>query len=240
MMTIDRFAIAVRQLDEPAAVLDAMHAAVRLMQMNAYATWRIPVYRTAPDSFVVGQNVWQHSSVPPAFWLEFWPQAQRRGSSPLAQLAMSQCTLITLTEGMRKLKLTGGERWNFDLWRKHGMRDGAYCPIGRWMTCFWSGKVLKLTPAMRADLFRLAAYGAFQMDAIAVRRGIDGKAPALTAREIAALRLASRGHRAAEIAADLGITVDTVREHLKQATKKLGAKSPAHAACQALRLHLIS
>jgi DNA-binding CsgD family transcriptional regulator len=225
---------------EPDAVLDMVHATTSPSGLNVYSAWRIPVFRTDVEAFKVGQNVFPHSSVPPAFWPEYWPLAKVYGSSPMSIYALLQRKPITMTEAMRALDLTGKQTWLYDLYHRHGMRDIFYCPVGRLMIAFWSGKPLRLTWERRASLFQLALYSAFRLDELVVAKKFDGKAPPLSARERTILRLASRGMRALAIADSLGISDETVRHHLKRVTKKLGAKSPMHAACQALRLHLIS
>jgi DNA-binding CsgD family transcriptional regulator len=225
---------------EPAEALDMLHALTAPIA-NVYAAWRVPVFRTEVGTeYEVGKNVFPHCSVSPAYWKDFWPLIRKHGRSPMAQLAMVERHPITLTEGMRILKLTGPERWLFDLFRKHGMRDGCYCPAGRWLIVFWSGKVLHLRPAIRAAIFTAAMQTAFRLDQMVKARKIDDKIPNLTPRELAVLRLLSRGSRPKAIAEMLGIGEETVRTFLKGATRKLKAKSPMHAACQALRQHLIS
>lgn len=224
---------------EPAAIFDAVHAITSPSGLNIYAAWRIPVFKTDVETFKIGQNVFPHSSVPPAFWLDYWPAAKDHGSSPMSQYALLQRKPMTMTETMRVLALTEKERWLVNLYHKHDMRDLLYCPVGRWMIGLWSGKVLRLNWQARATVFELAIYAAIRLDELVTKK-LDSKIPPLSAREVTILRLASRGMRALAIADSLGISDETVRHHLKRVTKKLGAKSPMHAACQALRLHLIS
>ena len=237
---VARLARELEHIAEPFAVLDALHQTTA-PALNVYAAWRVPIFRIeVGDSFAMGKNVFPHASVPPQYWDEFWPLARKQGSSPMAQLAVVDRHPLTLTEGMRRLKLTGRERWLFDLFRKHGMRDGLYVPAGRWLVVFWSGKVLRLSARVRTAINMAAGYAAFRLDEMVTPGKLNGKVARLSPRELAALRLLSRGERTAAIAAALEISKETVRTHLRRATRKLEAKSPNHAACQALRLHLIA
>lgn len=51
----------------------------------------------------------------------------------------------------------------------------------------------------------------------------------LTPRQNDVLRLLAEGLRDAEIAAELGVNVETVKTHLKKARRALGARNRAHA-----------
>lgn len=227
-------------ITEPAGVIDAVHDVASPTGLNVYAAWRIPVFRTDVGAFTVGQNVFPHSSVPAAYWLEYWPLAKLYGTSPSSQFAMLSQRPMSMTEAMRALSPSGKQLWLYDLLHKHGLRDLLYCPCGRWMLTYWCSKKVRLQWDARAGLNLLSLYAISRLDDLIVAKKIDGKAPPLSAREAEILRLASRGLRAQAIANMLEIAEDTVRHHLKNVTKKLGAKSPMHAACQALRLHLIS
>lgn len=241
---LGQFLTGLGAITESAAVIDAVHAVTSPTGLNAYAAWRIPVFRTDVDAFTVGQNVFPHSSVPAAYWPDYWPLAKLHGNSPSAQLAMLHQKPITMTEALRVLSPTGKQLWLFDLLHKHHLRDLFYCPVGRWMLAFWSSKILHLNWEARAVPYLVSHYAVGRLDELIVAKKIDkkidGKAPSLSSREAEILRLASRGLRAMAIADTLEIAEETVRHHLKNVTRKLGARSPMHAACQALRLHLIS
>ena len=60
-----------------------------------------------------------------------------------------------------------------------------------------------------------------------------------TPRELAVLRLVSLGKQNEEIAELLGLGKETVRSHLRKVQSKLGARSRAHAAAEAIRQQLI-
>lgn len=233
---IEKFAADVEVLDSPDAVLAAMQAVVAPIKL--YAVWRAPINRSASAArYTIGHNIWPNASVPDAYWSEFWPIAKASGISVFAEHALLTQRFMCFSEARNLLKPIGQQRWLTDLTSKHGLREICYAPVGRWIVGFWSPTPLLLAPMDRSRLYMLANYCAFQMDEF-MRRA--DKRPTLTRREISVLRLASRGRRAAAIAQDLQLSQNTVREYLNQATKKLRARSPMHAACQALRLHLIS
>jgi len=62
----------------------------------------------------------------------------------------------------------------------------------------------------------------------------------LTPRQADVLGLMARGLTALEVAALLGLTVETVKDHGKHARKRLGARNTAHAVAIALRHRLIA
>ncbi|RKQ90917.1 regulatory LuxR family protein [Solirubrobacter pauli] len=67
----------------------------------------------------------------------------------------------------------------------------------------------------------------------------DAAPQVLTARELEVVVLVAEGCTDAEIAAELRITVRTVRAHVAAARGKLAARSRTHLAVQALRFGLI-
>jgi RNA polymerase sigma factor (sigma-70 family) len=66
------------------------------------------------------------------------------------------------------------------------------------------------------------------------------QAPALTDRERAVLRLLADGRSNDAIAAELGISTETVRTHLRKAMTKLDADTRTQAVATALRQSIIS
>lgn len=235
---LDRFASELDGLDTPQAVINALHEFVQPV-MNAYGAWRMPLNRD--DVYAQGKNVWFHASVPRAYIEEFWPLFRKFGPSPMSTLVQQRHKLVTWSEGMRVLALRGEESWLFDLARRQGLRDGAYAPQGAWIIGYWSPKVLRgISTRSRACLFMAAGFVCHRMEKLIRPERIDGIVPGLTARQLAALRLISRGHTLAEIATRMEVGRPTVRDYLEGARKKLGARDATHAAFQALRLHLIA
>lgn len=86
----------------------------------------------------------------------------------------------------------------------------------------------------RADAYLLAASSA-----AAAQDGDDADVEPLTRRELDVLTLVARGLPNKSIAADLGISDQTVKFHLAAIYGKLGATNRTDAARRALRLGLI-
>jgi LuxR family transcriptional regulator, maltose regulon positive regulatory protein len=61
----------------------------------------------------------------------------------------------------------------------------------------------------------------------------------LTSRESDVLRLIARGCTYAQVADRLGVAKDTVGSHIKNAYRKLGVRSGAHAVMRAVELKLL-
>jgi DNA-binding CsgD family transcriptional regulator len=123
------------------------------------------------------------------------------------------------------------------------MRDGLTCPVGgRWVVAFWSRRALGnvLMQPDRIMIFAAANFAALRLEQLTgPDAGRIGSRARLTCRELAVLRLVSTGAQTDRIAQALGLGEETVRSHLKKAQVKLGVRSRAHAACEAVRLNLI-
>ena len=146
-----------------------------------------------------------------------------------------------MSELMRTLEPLGVDRWPIELAQKYGMRDGLHCPVGgRWVVVFWSGKVLSLSEEARAVLSMGATFAAIRLQTLmGPQVARIGKGAALTARELAVLRLLSIGRPTKDVAADLELGPETIRSHIKKAEAKLGVHDRIHAVAQAIRQHLI-
>lgn len=72
-----------------------------------------------------------------------------------------------------------------------------------------------------------------------IRREVDGVGSDLTERELDILRSASLGHSNKEIAAELYLSVNTVRNHMQHVLNKLGAHSKLEATAIAVRAGIL-
>ena len=231
----------VDKLNTPEKVLDALHEAVRgTCHLAVLAAILLPIKMGDVDSLELGKTVFLHRSVPKGFWDDFLELARRHLPAPgmLGYLALGP---FTMSEAMKRLELSGTDRWPIELALKYGQRDRLLCPVGgRWVVVYWSKKVLCLTPEDRALLFMAASFAAIRL-----QRLIDpyvkrlGTGSSLTPRELAVLRLLSNGKRVREIARLLDLGEETVRSHIKKAQSKLGVHDRTHAVVQAVRLRLI-
>jgi len=70
-------------------------------------------------------------------------------------------------------------------------------------------------------------------------RAEAGAGPVLTARETQVLRLLAGGRNPREITAELGISLDTVRTHIRNLLRKLGVHGVTQAVTHALRRRLV-
>lgn len=107
------------------------------------------------------------------------------------------------------------------------------------------GFVLKEAPLQ--DLVRAVervaggeAYVDPVLAGILVGAPTTSQVPALTQREREVLRLLADGHANEAIGMELGISVETVRTHIRKAMNKLDADTRTHAVATALRQSLIS
>jgi DNA-binding NarL/FixJ family response regulator len=107
------------------------------------------------------------------------------------------------------------------------------------------GIVLKEAPL--ADLVRAletVLAGRSYVDPALARTAVevtaDESVPSLTARELDVLRLLAEGLSHDQIGGRLAISSETVRTHVRKATRRLGASTRTHAVATALRLGVIN
>jgi len=231
------FASHIDRRDEPEDVLDALHRAT-VSCVNLLGAWRVPSKRNDWDAYVQGKTIFYHASAPAAFWPEYWSLVREHGTSVMQQIAWRNQGSFTFTEAMRLAKTSGSDRWIFELTSKHGMRDGFYCPLGRWMVVYWSANVLKLSPEIRGLLYGAASIAAVRLEQLMDQKAVEGNAP-LTSRELASLRLLSFGRSVREIANELELRPTSVKTYLARAQKKLGTKHQVHAVAEAMRRYLV-
>jgi DNA-binding CsgD family transcriptional regulator len=237
------FARAVGDFNRADDVLNALHlVSTSTFPLNVMGAMRLPIKARDWETVELGKSVFLHSGVPEGWWREYRVLAKSR-FTPAIFLARTSLASFTWTELTRWFDPIGADRWSIELALKHGMRDGlTYGVGGRWIVMFWSRKELShILPAPARILLCAAAnFAALRLEQLA---GSDveriGPLPKLTARELAALRMASLGKQTEEIAQALTIGEETVRSHLKKAQAKLDAFNRTHAACEALRLDLI-
>jgi DNA-binding CsgD family transcriptional regulator len=203
---------------------------------------RFPVNDSHWKSLRAHKSVFLHKNAPDGWWEEYEALAQDK-FRPALFLARSSLASYTWTEAQRLFEPVGVDRWAFELALKHGMRDGLTCPIGgRWAIAFWSRRALSkvLTTSDRIMIFAAASFAALRLEQLI---GPDakriGSRTSLTSRELAVLRFVSTGAQNQDIAQALGLSEETIRSHLKKAQAKLGVRSRAHAACEAIRQNLI-
>ena len=235
--------IAFDRIATPAGVLDALHrAAMRLQRLPVLGAGRFPLKLGDWQGVEKDRNVFIHTSVPPGWFEQYRLAAPQRQDLTLviAELGLAP---YTWGESRRLLAPVGVDQWPYELALKHGIRDAFLCPVGgRWIVGYWSRKLLADTfdQRARAMLFLGASFAAIRLEALVSPDPERlGRMTALTARELAVLRLSSQGSRIKDIAAHLGLGEETVRSHFRKAQEKLRAKSQVHAVAEAIRFRLL-
>jgi LuxR family quorum sensing-dependent transcriptional regulator len=184
---------------------------------------RFPFRVSDWSALALDKTVFLHSQAPKGWWEEWSSKLDR--SLPVAYPI-------------------GADRWGYEVFLQHGVRDGVLCPVGgRWLVIFWSSKPLSqtVTSTLRVMIYAMASFAAMRLDQLVGARGKGTNVPVrLTPRELAVLRLLSFGAPSNEIAMHLGLGEETVRSHAKRAQMKLGATSRTHAVAEAIRQHLLA
>jgi LuxR family quorum sensing-dependent transcriptional regulator len=228
----------------PAQVLDTLNeltsSHLPLMVLGAV---RIPLKFSDLRSMRLGKDVFLHASVPEGWWDEHLAITARTEHNPAMMMARSNLMTFTWTETMQLMDPVGIDRWPYEVALKYGIRDALICSLARrWMVVYWSRKVLDnvLTQPIRVVLFAAASFAALRLDQLTdpAPRSM-GERARVTPREVVILRLVSLGKQTEEIATLLDLSEETVRTHLKKAKSKLGARSRAQAAAEAIRQQLI-
>jgi DNA-binding CsgD family transcriptional regulator len=238
-----QFTSSIETLGTPDEVLDCLHkVTLQATQLNVLGAALFPLRWGDWSSLEKGKTVFLHKGAPEGWWDDAIELSRKHPGLGFMFAHMSLAP-FTMSELIRMLEPLGVDRWSFDLAIKYGMRDRLDCPVGgRWVVSFWSRKVLSqvLSEEARAILFMGATFAAIRLQKlVGPQVGRIGKGAALTARELAVLRLLSLGHPIREVAALLELGGETVRSHLKKAEAKLGVHDRSHAVAQAIRHHLI-
>lgn len=232
-----RFAANIERLNDPADILEALHQVARIVGLNAFGAWKIPTWALRNDRRAY--SICVHPSVPAGFFPEYWELYEKHGRSFLAALAWRNRGAFTMTEALRIMKPTGADRWLQQMLYRYSMRDVFYVPNGNTMVVYWSAKPLRLDVPTRAALQLAASATAARLHALPGYKAKQEPDPGLSARQRAVLGLLSLGHSPHEIGERLEISHGTVKEHIERASRKLGAKSAAHAVAEALRRYVV-
>jgi PAS domain S-box-containing protein len=133
-----------------------------------------------------------------------------------------------------------------DLWGRR--RDGSRFPVEISLTPVRSERGLLVAAAIRElaagivltqRLMRLLMTAEDELGTLWNNARHTGKASPLTARELQVIGLATAGLAVADIAGELVISPATVKTHLKNVYRKLGAPDRAAAVARAIRMGLI-
>ena len=236
-------AVEFADLKTPSAVLDHLDGMTFPdLGLRVLVAIRFPLNASDWSSLALGKTVFLHSAAPKGWWEEWSTKLHRQ--LPIAYL-MARTAMVphTMTESLQTLQPIGADRWGYELFLQHGMRDALLCPVsGRWLVVFWSRKPLSkaAAPAARVAIYAAASFAAMRLEQLvgAASGGVTATAR-MTPRELAVLRLASFGMSFKEIAAHLGLGEETVRTHVKKAQAKLNARNRTQAVAEAMRQQLL-
>jgi LuxR family quorum sensing-dependent transcriptional regulator len=209
------------------------------MRLRAFSAGRFPEKVGDWAAVKVGETLFWHKSVPMGWQREYEMMRVNRYDL-IVMLARTGITPFSWSEAADALNLVGGERWVHESLQRYGVRDGITASVGaRWMINVWSPEKVTMTSKVRMMLATVATHAALRLEEL-VRGNLRATArrPQLSPRELAVLRGASLGQKASDTAKVLGLSVETVRTHMKSAQERLGARNSAHAVAEAMRLHL--
>ncbi len=236
-----RFMRALDILDTPDLVLANLNKALRYAPgLQVMGAAMFPVRWGNWESLEKNKTVFLHPGVPDGWWEEYI-ELTHKAPGPSIILAQMALAPFTFSEIIKMTEPIGMDRWPVELGLKYGIRDLLNCPVGgRWVVTYWSPKVINIADEARAVLFMGATFATVRLQKImAPQAARIGRGAALTARELAVLRIISIGRRMREAAKLLNLGEETVRSHLKKAESKLGVHDRTHAVAQAIRQHLI-
>jgi len=236
-------AVEFADLETPRAVLDHLDGLTFPdLDLRVLVAIRFPLNASDWSSLALGKTVFLHSEGPKGWWEEWSTKLHRQ--LPIGYLmARTAMTPYTMTESLQALQPIGADRWGYELFLQHGMRDGLLCPVaGRWLVVFWSRKPLSkaAAPAMRVAIYAAASFAAMRLEQlVGATSGRVNATAHLTPRELTILRLASFGMPSKEIAKYLELGEETVRTHASKAQTKLNARNRTHAVAEAIRQQLL-
>jgi DNA-binding CsgD family transcriptional regulator len=211
--------------------------AYKHFQINVMAWVRIP-FRWFDFSEYTGQYVSFHASVP-LDWIEEWRIMIK--TQPDIDLLYGFTTPFAYTNAdiRRDAHLTGTDEFTLILQQRYGIWDTLICPIsGRFLFAYWSKKKIDLE---WHNKLMLQVLGTVVCMRIWRERRVSERHedPHLTPRETSVLRAYSIGADQSEVAKNLNLKVQTVKDYLQNARKKLQARTTTEAVANAIRMRLI-
>jgi DNA-binding CsgD family transcriptional regulator len=242
-----QFSKDVRDLKTPRDVLLAVDAISQRRKLTMFCCWYLP-RRSNDFAWTISETLFYGEKHAPfataagqAEYLRLYQsQTMQYGVSALSNYGREEGYAFTLQEAMRVLRLTGEQDWVFALLRRYGARDGLFCTSRNWQMLFSSSKVLRpeLGPISRFILYAVAGAAVDRIRDL-VKRPADKSKPILSQRELQILRLLSYDKTQQVVANQLGITIQTINDHLKRIFRKLNVHSTTGAACEAFRRGLL-
>ena len=176
-------------------------------------------------------------------WVDEWEEVSKDGTDLGVVHALTQPMMFTDSELVKTLNPTGVERAAIDLKYKHGIRDRLISNVsGKYIFGYSSKALIDHLDYCDRRMLQVAAgavcHRHYQLDGDANSKSRSSFG--LTNRELAVLRLASVSRTQSSTAKALGLSVDTVKQYLASARKKLGCTTTSGAVATALRNNLIT
>jgi DNA-binding CsgD family transcriptional regulator len=243
-----QFSKDVREMRTPRDVLLAVDAISQRRKLTMFCCWYVPRRSNDFAAWTINETLFYGEKHVPfataagqAEYLRLYQsQTMQYGVSALGNYGREEGYAFTLHEAMRALRLTGKQDWVFALLRRYGARDGLFCTSRNWQMLFSSPRVLspEIGPISRFILYAVAGAAVGRIGDLMKRRG-DKSKPMLSQRELQILRLLSFDKTQQVVANQLGITSQTINDHLKRIFRKLNVHSTTGAACEAFRRGLL-
>lgn len=237
-----RFCETIGTIKKPEAVVIALqNFSLKYQGLRVLGIWYVPAIYTDFDAWVPHKSTFVHPELSDPYIDGYLTRLRQHGGSALGILARSRSAPFTFTEARRLIQPSGQYNWPFEYMRSFGIRDGLYVPNRVWNTAYRSSKVLDISKTARHLLGAAATVAVGRIEQLVKSPTRFEKPRAkLSERETAIMSLISWGKTTEEIAAQLEISMATVREHISNAIHRLGAIDRAHAVAVAIRQGLLS
>lgn len=208
------------------AVKDCFRERIAIHGFNASACGALLPTDNGPDTHFFFQD-W-----PPA-WVELYAKRNFVAADYGVAEARRRISPFTWLEAKAERTLSRAEQEIWDTACEWGWTDGFSVPIhgpgGYFGLVTMAGKERPMPPALRGELHQLAFLTHERCRALTGLTPVIDQHETLTHRELECIRWVVAGKTDAEISALLGVSQTTVRTHIDQARRKLGARSRAQA-----------
>ena len=169
----------------------------------------------------------------PPEWIELYAKRNFVAADYSVAEARRRISPFTWLEAKAERTLSRAEQDIWDTACEWGWTDGFSVPIhgpgGYFGLVTMAGKERPMPPALRGELHQLAFLTHERCRALTGLAPLSDPQETLTHRELECIRWVVAGKTDAEIASLLGVSHTTVRTHIDQARRKLGARSRAQA-----------
>ena len=223
---IEEFATTLAGCSTIQAVKDCFRERIATHGFNASACGAFLPTDHGPETHFFFQD-W-----PPA-WIELYARRNFVAADYGVAEARRRISPFTWLEAKAERTLSRAEQDIWDTACEWGWTDGFSVPIhgpgGYFGLVTMAGKEQPMPPALRGELHQLAFLTHERCRALTGLAPVIDSPEVLTHRELECIRWVVAGKTDADIAGLLGVSQTTVRTHIDQARRKLGARSRAQA-----------